>query len=95
MPAYGITIASVTTVLLAIRLFSRFQGSSGRLGLDDLCLVVGWALATAAIVISLLCEHETLVRASVLTSDPGVTRWGYDRHMWDVSEELYAKAWKA
>jgi hypothetical protein len=58
MPAYGITIASITTVLLGIRLFSRFQGSSGRLGLDDLCLVVGWALATVAIAFALLCEHE-------------------------------------
>ena len=95
MPAYGITIASITTVLLGIRLYSRFQGSSGRLGLDDLCLVVGWALATVAIAFALLCEHETLVRASGLTSDPGATRWGYDRHMWDVPAELYAKAWQA
>jgi hypothetical protein len=58
MPAYGITIASITTILLAIRLYSRFQGSSGKPGLDDLFLFIGWVLATVAIAFALLCESQ-------------------------------------
>jgi hypothetical protein len=47
MPAYAISIQVVTSVLLGIRLVSRFNVLGGRLGLDDIFVVFGWVLAVA------------------------------------------------
>jgi hypothetical protein len=48
MPAYAIPLQVLTTILLGIRMLSRFSRSSGRLGLDDGFLIIGWVLSTAA-----------------------------------------------
>jgi hypothetical protein len=49
MPPFAITIEVFTTILLAIRLWSRFQRTGGRLGLDDLFISIAWALATVGV----------------------------------------------
>jgi len=76
MPAYALTIIGITTLLLFIRLLSRFQGSSGKLGLDDLFISIAWMLATAAVGIIILCTD----------------RYGFDRHIWDISPAYYEQA---
>jgi hypothetical protein len=45
MPVYAITIVTVTTVLMSIRLLASYHRLTRRFGLDDLFLVLGWALA--------------------------------------------------
>jgi hypothetical protein len=47
MPIYAITIEVITTVLLGVRLISRFNKLGGRLGLDDIFIVLGWIVAVA------------------------------------------------
>ena len=54
MPAYALSIQVLMTVLLGIRLVSRFQRMGGRLGLDDVFISIAWIIATAGIVLTTL-----------------------------------------
>jgi hypothetical protein len=49
MPAFAIPLTVLTTVLLGVRLLSRFSRRGGVLGLDDIFIIIGWVLATAAV----------------------------------------------
>lgn len=75
MPIYAITIEATTTILLIIRLVSRFSRVGSRLGLDDACITISWAIASANIVLTVLATY----------------RYGYDRHIWDVPPSLWEK----
>jgi hypothetical protein len=44
MLPFGLTIEIISTLLLAIRLISRFKGLGGNPGLDDVLIVIGWLL---------------------------------------------------
>jgi hypothetical protein len=44
MPAFAIPVQAVTTVLLFIRLLSRFHRNGGQIGLDDLFIFLAWVL---------------------------------------------------
>jgi hypothetical protein len=47
MPPYAITMLVFTSLLLGIRLVSRFKKYGGGLGLDDAFIVAGYLLAVA------------------------------------------------
>jgi len=76
MPAYALTIQITTTLLLGIRLVTRFQRTGGKLGLDDLCITIGWAIATANIALIILFSYK----------------YGLDRHISDVPPNLWKNA---
>jgi hypothetical protein len=61
MPVYGIIIQVVTTVLLAIRLLSRFHRSGGQLGIDDLLIAIGGILGMAMTIVVILGTVTTIV----------------------------------
>jgi hypothetical protein len=48
MPAYAIPIQVITAMFLAVRVCSRLHRNGGRLGIDDVFVVLGWMTATAA-----------------------------------------------
>jgi hypothetical protein len=93
MPVYALTIQVVMTVLLGIRLISRFQRMGGRLGLDDAFISMAWIIGTAGVVLTLLGELSyALLVDERLTWVKGSYRYGFDRHIWDVSPELWPKS---
>jgi hypothetical protein len=52
LPAYTITLCAAATILLWIRLLSRWQllkcqQPAGRFGIDDLFIALAWALSMA------------------------------------------------
>jgi protein-S-isoprenylcysteine O-methyltransferase Ste14 len=55
MAAYAIPIQVVTSVLLWIRIATRFS-SHGHLGLDDILIVFAWVLGTVVTGLVLYCE---------------------------------------
>jgi hypothetical protein len=55
MPAYAITLTSLSVALLAVRLFSRLKHIGGRVGFDDILITVGWAFALAMTVLVIIC----------------------------------------
>jgi hypothetical protein len=61
MPEYGIIIQVVTTVLLAIRLISRFRRTGGQLGIDDLLITLGWLFGMAMTIIIILGTIASLL----------------------------------
>ena len=48
LPAYSLVFQVISTSFLALRLASRFQKRGGRLGLDDLFVVLGWVSTVPA-----------------------------------------------
>jgi hypothetical protein len=95
MPIYAITIEATTTILLIIRLVSRFSRVGSRLGLDDAFITISWAIASANIVLTVLGRlfHTIAMILKELTYlFPSATyRYGYDRHIWDVPPSLWEK----
>jgi hypothetical protein len=75
MPAYAISIQVFTTVLLGVRLASRFKRHGGRPGMDDLFIVLAWLLG--------LLLTTLAVYASI--------HLGWDGHMLAVPTELWWK----
>lgn len=85
LPTYLIAITVTTTVLLCLRIISRFQWRGGRLGLDDLFIVIGWCFSTAGTGVSI---QGIFARVSTRTSEAdgiAAMHYGFDRHVWDVS----------
>jgi peptidoglycan/LPS O-acetylase OafA/YrhL len=64
MPAYALTIGVVTTLLLAVRLFSRVTRAGGRWGVDDVFITIAWAVATASVgvLVKRTCRRNFLSR---------------------------------
>ena len=56
MPAYVITFQVVTTLLLGVRLISRFKKLGGGLGLDDLFIGIAWTISVASMAASIYSE---------------------------------------
>lgn len=53
LPAYFIPLEFFTTILLGVRLLSRFQWEKSRLGLDDLFITMAWAIGVVNTSLSL------------------------------------------
>jgi len=62
MGPYAITLEIVATLLLWVRLISRFW--TKKLGLDDLFILIGWIFGIAGITITLLggCRENIINR---------------------------------
>lgn len=91
MPALVLPIQIVTTVLLWIRLIARFRRTGGQFGLDDVFIAVAWILGTgvsAAVLLGTLCRQSPLITTYANT---GTYRYGFNRHIWDVPENLWSK----
>jgi hypothetical protein len=73
-----------TTSLLSIRLYSRYQGRAGTLGLDDVLIVVAWALAVTTIGIIILCKCFGGRQNSAGFNLLGSAKYGFNKHIWDV-----------
>ncbi|MFH7813322.1 hypothetical protein ACH0C8_15535, partial [Acetobacter lovaniensis] len=56
MPAYAITIQVITTILLTIRLISRFTRTGGQVGLDDALITIAWVFGLAMTVLVVVCK---------------------------------------
>jgi hypothetical protein len=56
MPAYAITVQAVTTLLLTIRLISRFNRTGGRLGMDDVLISLAWVFGLVMTILIIYCE---------------------------------------
>jgi hypothetical protein len=56
MGPYAITLEIVTTILLWVRLISRF--STKKLGVDDLFITIAWAVAIGHTVMLLVGEYS-------------------------------------
>jgi hypothetical protein len=65
MPAYALTIQVIMTVLLGIRLVSRFQRMGGRLGLDDVFISIAWIIGTTGIAITLIGKLDCALRSEM------------------------------
>jgi hypothetical protein len=78
MPAYGSVILCTTTVLLGIRIHSRFQGTSGKLGFDDALIVIGWALAASSAGLIIICK----------LFDRPLEKFGFNRISFQTLESL-------
>ncbi|KAF2434105.1 hypothetical protein EJ08DRAFT_694126 [Tothia fuscella] len=72
MAAYAVPIQVVTSLLLWLRIATRFS-TQGRLGLDDILILIAWALGCA---VTGLVLHATY-------------NLGFNRHVWDVPQELW------
>ncbi|KAF2200785.1 hypothetical protein GQ43DRAFT_60387 [Delitschia confertaspora ATCC 74209] len=75
-PAYGISLAVLSTVILYGRLWSHWRKRPGRLKVDEALACVSWLFAVLFTVISVT----------------GTMRYGFDRHIWDASPALYKDA---
>jgi hypothetical protein len=60
MPEYIISIHAIMTILLCIRLVSRFQRYGGRPGLDDVFITLAWIVSTANAITTLLGKVQPL-----------------------------------
>jgi hypothetical protein len=65
MPAYAITLSSLSITLLAIRLFSRLKHIGGRAGFDDVLITIGGAFALALTVLVIICEFRVPGRLAI------------------------------
>jgi hypothetical protein len=68
LPAYAITIEAVTTILLAIRLASRFKKLGGRPGFDDVFVFLGWAAGLAVTILASICMNQSQKPSNVICS---------------------------
>lgn len=58
MPAYGISIQTVTTALLVIRLYSRFEKRGARAGADDVLICIGWFFGLVVTVLAVISKYR-------------------------------------
>jgi hypothetical protein len=71
LPAYTVTLCVAASVLLCIRLLSRWhllqcQQTAGRFGIDDLFITIAWALSLAWSVLIVICMSlPTVLRMAV------------------------------
>ena len=94
LPAYDITLQVITTLLIGIRLLSRFHHTGGILGIDDLFISIAWAITTAGNALILLCMLNIcfllrFVAKRMLILNLVDYKYGLDRHMWDVPVALW------
>ena len=93
MIAFVLPIQIVTTLLLWIRLLSRFHRSGGQPGFDDVLVFVGWVLGTGLSATVLLGMANLFQKTKVWTDCvTGTYQYGYNRHIWDVPFDLWPKA---
>jgi hypothetical protein len=92
MPALAVSIEVVTTVLLWMRIGSRFTTAKSSLGVDDVLIFAAWLTGvglTVAVLLGMLvfvlCEHDVLMFC------PGTEKYGLNRHIWDVPPEHFSK----
>lgn len=89
MPGYAIPIQVVTTILLWIRIATRFS-SHGHLGLDDVLIVCAWVLGTVVTGLVLYCELNLVCRREPwLISFTATYQLGVNRHVWDVPQDIW------
>jgi hypothetical protein len=96
MPAYAIPLEVVTTMLITIRILSRFNRNGGRLGVDDIFVVLAWMTATTAtglvvwgtFILVRISPNPTKAKRSLL----GCYELGFDRHIWDTPQGRASKA---
>ncbi|KAE9961936.1 hypothetical protein BLS_001109 [Venturia inaequalis] len=72
----AIVLQITSTSFLALRLYSRFSRKSGKAGIDDAFLVLGWLFGTTLTVFAIF----------------GSLYWGYNRHIFDVPVSQYSHA---
>jgi hypothetical protein len=81
------------TILLGIRLLSRFRRFGGRLGLDDVFISLAWVISTGNAAATLLGKVTLRSSKGCQLREPrGCYKYGVDRHIWDVPPELWPKA---
>jgi TRAP-type C4-dicarboxylate transport system permease small subunit len=57
MPALAVSIEVVTTVLLFMRISSRFTNGHSTIGVDDVLIVLAWITGLGLTIAVLLGEH--------------------------------------
>jgi hypothetical protein len=81
MLPYSLVILISTTVFVALRLMTRINRTGGKLGIDDVLIVIAWILSVSMTGII----------------NYGAAKLGWDRHMMKVPPEIWpygAKVWK-
>ena len=58
MPEYYGVLATLTALMVSIRLLSRFLRVGGRFGIDDMFITLAWLISTPAGVLSVIGLHS-------------------------------------
>jgi hypothetical protein len=64
MLPYGVTLATISTIVIALRLYSRLPG---KLGLDDIFIVLAWMLSTVSTALTIWSKDQTSTKVQTLT----------------------------
>jgi hypothetical protein len=78
MPAYALTVETVTTLLVAVRLVSRLNRTAGRAGIDDILICGGWLTGLAMTVLIVMCMYRDVARTC-----------GQDTNLTDSYDEIW------
>jgi hypothetical protein len=57
LPAYAITVQTITSLLVAVRLVSRLNRTAGRAGFDDVLILGAWLTGLAMTVLICICMY--------------------------------------
>jgi hypothetical protein len=87
MLPFGLTIEIISTLLLGVRLISRFKRIGGSPGFDDALITIGWLLGLGMVICCIYGEHILSLWAA--THIAGAERLGWDVHMLHSNPQIW------